>query len=369
MLEKNERIRGIALSEDLLAVITHMRLLVYDEYRRNNGDTPVLVQEQRVDANESWTPWSVSITQSNAPSIDGVATASVAVGGEGQSGVKIFKYRYTQGWNAEAQRITLACPNNTGAIKIVGFSPHRVDTLYGPMAFALSTGNHLYCWTVGRNSSPGLTIRLEPSWHVDCNSSNNERAFRDEISTATLVVSPTGRPHILCTVDHKPGSHLPPTFIVPVDTFEHNPQIIRQSIRPIPDSAIGSSVLAGTASRNGRFLIVVEKGRNGDKMKLLTLRGAPMGGLTCLATGVLSWAVRLRATNSDATTISISIEEHNAALEIIAIDGQGHVAFSRISVPEMLQGRPRDVAPPRFAAPFELPVSDHLADRIDIVPG
>ena len=175
MLEKNEQIRDIALSEDLLAVITHMRLLVYDEYRRNNGDTPVLVQEQRVDANESWTPRSVSVTQNNAPSIDGVATASVAVGGEGQSGVKIFRFRYTQGWNAESQRITLACPNNTGAIKIVGFSPHRVDTLYGPMVFALSTGNHLYCWTVGRNSSPGLTIRLEPSWHVDCNSSNNER--------------------------------------------------------------------------------------------------------------------------------------------------------------------------------------------------
>jgi hypothetical protein len=89
-LGKKEEIRGVALTEDLLAVITHMQLLVYDEYSR---ETPNLVKAQRVDQDECWIPRSVSISQSGSPSIDRIATASVAVGGEGESGVKLFRYK------------------------------------------------------------------------------------------------------------------------------------------------------------------------------------------------------------------------------------------------------------------------------------
>lgn len=89
-LGKKEEIRSVALTEDLLAVITHMQLLVYDEYSR---ETPNLVKAQRVDQDECWIPRSVSISQSGSPSIDRIATASVAVGGEGESGVKLFRYK------------------------------------------------------------------------------------------------------------------------------------------------------------------------------------------------------------------------------------------------------------------------------------
>jgi hypothetical protein len=89
-LGKEEEIRGVALTEDLLAVITHEQLLVYDEYSR---ETPNLVKAQRVDQDECWIPRSVSISQSGSPSIDRIATASVAVGGEGESGVKLFRYK------------------------------------------------------------------------------------------------------------------------------------------------------------------------------------------------------------------------------------------------------------------------------------
>ncbi|KAF1935600.1 hypothetical protein EJ02DRAFT_415519 [Clathrospora elynae] len=351
-LQKVEKIRGVALTENLLAVITHMQLLVYEEY---SGGTPNLVKAQRIDQDEFWIPRSVSISQNGLPLKDKIATASVLVGGEGQSGVKLFRYQYIQCWNVENHSTILSCPRNTGAIKIVGFSPRRSNARYGPMAFALSTGNHLYCWNVDQNSRPGWTTRLDPSWHVDCNSSSRERAFHDEITNATFVICPKGRPHILCTVDHKPGSHLPLTFIVPVD-LEHDPQTIRQQISPISDSVIGQSVLAGTASCNGRFLVVLEKGHDGYNMKLLAFRGAPMGRLTCSATGASSWPVKLRVINTLATTISISIEEQNAALEIIAIDGQGHVACSRISVPEMLKDQ--SPSPPIHEMPIELPVLD-----------
>lgn len=89
-LGKKEEIRSVALTEDLLAVITHKQLLVYDEYSR---ETPNLVKAQRVDQDQCWIPRSVSISQSGSPSIDRIATASVAVGGEGESGVKLFRYK------------------------------------------------------------------------------------------------------------------------------------------------------------------------------------------------------------------------------------------------------------------------------------
>jgi hypothetical protein len=175
MSHKDEKIRSIALSEDLLAVITHRRLLVYDEFRRHGGDMPVLVKEQRIDQNECWTPRSVSISQNGSPSIEGGATATIAVGGEGTSGVKIFRYIYTQGWNVENHGTTLTCPQNNGALKIVGFSPLRSDAVYGLMAFALSTGNHLYCWNVSKHLSSKSISRVDPIWHVDCNANSNER--------------------------------------------------------------------------------------------------------------------------------------------------------------------------------------------------
>ena len=127
----------------------------------------------------------------------------------------------------------------------------------------------------------------------------------------------------------------------------------------MPDSVVGSSVLAGTASRNGRFLVVLEKkGHNEYNMKFLTIRGAYTGGLTCSAIGMLSWVVKLRVTDTLATEVSIFVQQQNAALEITAIDGQGHIVHSRISVPEMLQDQPRPLPPLIHEAPYELAVPD-----------
>lgn len=175
MILKDEEIRGIALSEDLLAVITHNRLLVYDEYRTNNGHVPSLVREERIDQDGNWTPRSVSISQLGRQSAEGGATASIAVGGEGVSAVKIFTYRYMPAWNVQGDHVVLKCPQNNGAVKIVGFSPCRSDAIYGPMVFALTTGNHLYCWIVALNVGHQQNIRPDPCWHVDCNARSNER--------------------------------------------------------------------------------------------------------------------------------------------------------------------------------------------------
>ena len=175
MILRDEKIRGIALSDDLLAVITHNRLLVYDEYRTNNDHMPSFVGEKRIDQDGHWTPRSVSIAQLGRQSPKGGATASIAVGGEGESAVKIFRYKYMPAWNLQGDHVVLKCPHNNGAVKIVGFSPWRSDAIYAPMVFAVTTGNHLYSWVVARYVGHQQGIRLDPCWHVDCNARSNER--------------------------------------------------------------------------------------------------------------------------------------------------------------------------------------------------
>jgi hypothetical protein len=160
------------LSEDILAVVTHERLLVYNEYRTSIDLKRNQIEERRISPNQTWTPRSVAISQMGTG--EG-ALASIAVGGEGESGVKVFKLcRSTTGWVVQSDRSILNCRHNNGAIKVVGFSPCRKDAIHGSMVFALTTGNNLYCWAVGRIWNSGLSS-VDPSWHLDCNAGNNER--------------------------------------------------------------------------------------------------------------------------------------------------------------------------------------------------
>lgn len=186
-------------------------------------------------------------------------------------------------------------------------------------------------------------------------------------------------------MDHKQGSHLLPSFIVPVDILEKDPHVLRHQMRPIPNSAVGANILAGIASYNGQFLVVVEKQTKKETMKVLTLQGAHGSGLTCAARAQ-TWGARLRGLGADTSKISISIEEQCGALEIIAVDGRGHVHTARVSVPDMpaceqpsFQGRRSTFELP-YAAPIRELSSeessrnsnatfDQAPARAEIVPG
>ena len=136
-------------------------------------------------------------------------------------------------------------------------------------------------------------------------------------------------------MDHKQGSDLLPSFIVPVDILEKNSQVLRSRMKPIPEAVIGTSIRGGTPSPNGHFLVVAEKGKKDDILKILTLQGAHSGGLTC-ATRAVSWEAKIRGAGAATSTISIHVEEQKGALEIVATDGRGHIAFARVSVPDLL---------------------------------
>jgi hypothetical protein len=171
-LARQEEIRAVALSEDLLAVVTHSHLFLYEAYTSDNIANNYV--QRPIDQNGTWTPRSVAIIQYGTASMGEGATASVGVGGEGENGVKIFRYTYTTCWNAEPDWMILKCRKNNGAVKTIGFSSFRSINMHGPMAYALTTGNQLYCWTLSGRLSARIQ-GVEPAWHIDCNSKNNER--------------------------------------------------------------------------------------------------------------------------------------------------------------------------------------------------
>ncbi|KAH7374373.1 hypothetical protein BKA66DRAFT_422629 [Pyrenochaeta sp. MPI-SDFR-AT-0127] len=351
-IQHDEDIRAIALSEDLLVVLTRSRLLVYDEYRTSQHLANNPVHDKTIDQKSFKTSWSVSVLQTGTVAMGGGAMASIAVAGVGENGVKVFRYSYRTGWQVETDRMILKCPGNIGAIKTVGFSPFQSNSIYGPMVYALTANNHLYCWRVGGVPQTGLQM-VTPSWHINCNSTKNQYSFLNEISSAAMIIGPTGKPYILCTTDHQNDSHLLTSFIVPVDILEKDPVILRNQMRALPDSVVGSNVLAGVASPSGRFLVIVEKGDKKEILKVLNVRNARDGGLTCTVRA--QGESKLRAVSPQVSAISISIEEQQGALEIIAVDGRSHVVFARVSAPDMPTSPPSSPLSLRRTSTYEFP--------------
>jgi hypothetical protein len=97
--------------------------------------------------------------------------------------------------------------------------------------------------------------------------------------------------------------------------------------RSLPEKLVERHVLTGAVTPNGRFLVMLEEG----VMKLLTLHGAYEGGLTCLEQ-TLEWHSPLKGAAKD---VSVIIKERQGGLTVVAVDGRGHLLFTRISVPDM----------------------------------
>jgi hypothetical protein len=87
-----KEIRDIALSDDLLVLVTSSHLLVY-EYRDPNGlGTPM---ERQIDQGGRWRPKGVKILQNGSVRRRSGAHAWIAVGGQGQNGVNLFRSTYS----------------------------------------------------------------------------------------------------------------------------------------------------------------------------------------------------------------------------------------------------------------------------------
>ncbi|KAF2187485.1 hypothetical protein K469DRAFT_464354, partial [Zopfia rhizophila CBS 207.26] len=315
---KRERIREIALSDDLLAILTYSHLIVY-EYREPGNIERHRVANEQLDQAGAWTPKSLSISQNR--SVDEQIArpdiwAWIAVGGQGENAVKIFKFIRDRRWNLQNRKLMLKCASNTGSINFVGFSTNRSSLPEASVIFGITNSNEIHCWDLRKLSQRDLFS----TWQIDGCQKTNQSPNRGGITSATIFLSQSGRPYIFCTADQKAGSELSGSFIAPIGSRPPQRHILQES-------AIGRNVLHGSVASNGIFSVVIED----EEMRLLTLRGVN-GGLTCRKE-YLRWPSKLKNAATGVSGLSITILESHGKLNIVAVDCWRNILSREINVP------------------------------------
>jgi len=163
--KKAEQVRGIALSNDLLAVITHMRLIVYTYAHLDDLKQPL--HEKYLDS----TPRTVGILQRGVSDTGREASAWVAIGTSGAGGVELFNYSYISAWSPQGSQPRLACPGNTSWISHISLSPCQSNHEDDFMLLAVSELNHIYCWKIVERH---YKVDIKSFWRLDINTHTNE---------------------------------------------------------------------------------------------------------------------------------------------------------------------------------------------------
>lgn len=158
------KIRAIALSRDMLAIVTYTHLVLF-EYAVHGGADQVLIDTKLINPNEAWTPQSVAIQQVDFVVMGEVPFFWVAIGGQGQHGVRVYRYNHHTGYGAQSDRLTLSCPGNASSVRIVGFSPEQPTATEQVIVFGATDSNWVYCWGLNEN----LKCRTpDPDWTFNC---------------------------------------------------------------------------------------------------------------------------------------------------------------------------------------------------------
>ena len=160
---QKEKIRAVALSDSLLVVLTYNRLIVYG-YGEGDDVNPKAVVDEIIDQNDDWTPNSLSISEKNQGRLDDI-WAWIAVGGDGVNGVKLFKLLLKGHWILQRNDMrVLHCTQNTGSVKLVGFSPNQSNSPYTSIVVGVTTTNEVYFWDL-RRAGPSHQMMM-PTWRI-----------------------------------------------------------------------------------------------------------------------------------------------------------------------------------------------------------
>ncbi|KAF2269984.1 hypothetical protein CC78DRAFT_564092 [Lojkania enalia] len=331
---KRERIQEVAISYSLLVILTNRRLLVY-EYGPTDA-TRDNIFDQVIDMDGKWIPKSVEISQLSSIEPQRDATAWVAVGGQGQNGIKLFKYVFSNCWSPQEDRVTLQCPENLGSITKIAFSPGSFNRNGLSMILGVTSSNQLHCWDLRQRRERART--LKSYWVLDAHVDRDQPLNRAAITSATLFVSPLGAPIDISLTGRKKR--------ISLDWM-------------LPETAIGRKVVAGAVNSNGCFVFVVE---NDGTMRLMSIKRSLEGILSCLRRSH-QWPSLLKCGMREASSISISFEEdYHGGFDVVAVNGRGHFASTHVSVPDM--PKPEVLAPK--ALTFEAPIPE--AQNIQQMP-
>jgi hypothetical protein len=348
-------IRAAQLSDDLLVIVTNSHLYVY-ELNPKGLEYPMVKEISQIKR-----PNAVHILQEGYGSRQGQSQAWIAVGGQGVNGVSLFRcctyYTSPNTWSLQEERVILPCEGNFGCIRLVNFSTQRDNEEGEFRVLGVTDSNRIHCWTLRRHTN---TATLQSHCDLDVSGGNVApvsnrllvlclyfgadlpKTHSGYITSASIFVCPLGQPYVFCSVNHKRGTNLPPTFVAPIKTSYTSRSERATSFGEkcfLPELESGE-VLGGVVSHNGHFLVAVER----NEMVLLAFQEAfdGLGGLTCMRP--VRWKCRLKAGTAEHGTLSIAVKESTEKLEIVAVDGKGSVVSADVHV----RGMPAPLDPPSF---------------------
>ncbi|KAH7351375.1 hypothetical protein BKA66DRAFT_575596 [Pyrenochaeta sp. MPI-SDFR-AT-0127] len=319
------KIRAIALSQDMLAIVTYTHLVVF-EYAVHGGSDHILIDTKLINPNEAWTPQSVAIRQVDFVGPDEVPFFWIAVGGQGQHGVRVYKYTHRSGYGAQCDRLTLSCPGNTSPVRVVGFSQEQPTVSDSIILFGATDSNWVYCWALSQNSHCRTP---DPNWIVNCDARKGGVPHPNAIRSVQIFLAPSMKTYLFCAIDQKHGSQTVRSFIAPLNDANGDQDILLDGCHEMSCDLVGRNVLCGGVSPSGNFIALVEE----NIMRLLTLQPANSCSLSCVSVPKpLEWRSSLAPTAADISGMSLLVQEEQGILKITGLDGRGTVELRSVNI-------------------------------------
>lgn len=159
-LSNHEKIQEVALSQSLIAILTSSSLFVFEINCDGKVEMESTVHDKLIDLG-TWIPHSLKIFEREWIDPRSRSSGWIAVGGEGETALRIFSLSWGNCWTMNGRAIALKCNGNIGSAKFVTFSPTFPNEPNHPLVFGVNSSNDIYCWDL---RLLGKKHELDVSW-------------------------------------------------------------------------------------------------------------------------------------------------------------------------------------------------------------
>ena len=180
-LPEHEKIQEVAISQSVVAILTTSSLIVYGLSESENIDTTHPIYTGSINLGGTWIPHSLNIFEREWTDPNGRSWGWIAVGGQGETAVRIFSLSWGNCWTMNKRAVTLKCTVNTGSIRLVAFSPSLLNDPNHPLVFGVNSSNMIYCWDLrelGRGCGVDISWQPEGTSVSGDSVSHHERHIR-----------------------------------------------------------------------------------------------------------------------------------------------------------------------------------------------
>jgi len=173
-LPEHEKIQEVAISQSVVTILTTSSLIVYGISESGKIDP---IHTGSISLGGTWIPHSLNIFEREWTDPNDRSCGWIAVGGQGETAVKIFSLSWGNCWTMNERAVTLKCTVNTGSIRLVAFSPSLLNDPNHPLIFGVNSSNVIYCWDL---RGLGRRREVDVSWNLEGTSVSGDSVSHHE---------------------------------------------------------------------------------------------------------------------------------------------------------------------------------------------